>query len=110
VSWLHSKKLLAKITGFSCYSTLRRWLYAKCRPGLTLTLNLTLKRKNVFRKTKWIYFSGKCPNTLFFSLLLNEVCGATILVYFPVLPHLADGDVKFMYLTLCFSYLVGNSG
>jgi len=28
------KKLLALSTGFSCYSTLRRWVYAKCRSGL----------------------------------------------------------------------------
>jgi len=33
-----AKKLLAYSTGFSCYSTLRRWVYAKCRPGLRMTL------------------------------------------------------------------------
>jgi len=27
-----AKQLLAYNTGFSCYSTLRRWVYAKCRP------------------------------------------------------------------------------
>jgi len=26
----YQKKLLAKSIGFSCYSTLRRWMYAKC--------------------------------------------------------------------------------
>jgi len=26
-------------TGFSCYSTLRRWVYAKCRSGLKMQSN-----------------------------------------------------------------------
>jgi len=38
VFWLHCQKKknagLEYCTGFSCYSTLRRWVYAKCRPGL----------------------------------------------------------------------------
>jgi len=29
-----AKKLLASSTGLSCYSTLRRWVYAKSRLGL----------------------------------------------------------------------------
>jgi len=31
--------------------------------GLALSLTLTLKHKNVFGKTKWCYFSGKCTDT-----------------------------------------------
>jgi len=29
-----AKNFLDLSTGFSCYSTLRRWVYAKCRRGL----------------------------------------------------------------------------
>jgi len=35
-------------------------------PSVTpLTSTLTLKHKNVFGKTKWRLFSGKCPDTDF---------------------------------------------
>jgi len=38
VSWYATKKIagLEYYSRFSCYSTLRRWVYAKCRPGLTV--------------------------------------------------------------------------
>jgi len=38
-----AKKLLVWCTGFNCYSTLRRWVYAKCRPVKTVWLSGEIK-------------------------------------------------------------------
>jgi len=98
MSCLRCQKFADLETRFSCYSTLRRWVYAKCRPGLRPRLS----RKKIAGLKLWVLllinYAGECtPKFYMFQHITASIMKGLVLFYYINCKCKVDRIVSFLF-------------